>query len=228
MRFIIQSLLLGAILVTASDLRAADTAAVENSPADYARVTQERAAKIVACLGITDNARAERATDTIAAQYRELSQIHEARDAKIADAKHRLEGDKPAQQGEIQKARDEAKVKTDELHKRFLGRLAAELTPGQVEQVKDGMTYSVAPNTYRVYLKMYPTMTDEQKKQVLDWLHEARELAMDEGDSKAKHGVFGKYKGRINNYLVKEGFDLKQGEQNLKKASALASEKKSQ
>jgi hypothetical protein len=85
-----------------------------------------------------------------------------------------------------------------------------------VDQVKDGMTYGVAPNTYKVYLKMYPAMTDEQKKSVLSMLLEARELAMDAGSSDAKHAVFGKYKGRINNYLSKQGFNAREGERNLK------------
>ncbi|MNR53744.1 hypothetical protein D3C85_1738080 [compost metagenome] len=31
---------------------------------------------------------------------------------------------------------------------------------------------------------------------------------MDGGSSKEKHAWFGKYKGRINNYLSKEGYDL--------------------
>jgi len=40
------------------------------------------------------------------------------------------------------------------------------------------------------------------------WLKEARELAIDAESSKKKHEVFGKYKGRINNYLSARGYDL--------------------
>ena len=32
---------------------------------------------------------------------------------------------------------------------------------------------------------------------------------MDEGSSEKKHGVFGKYKGKINNYLSAAGYDMK-------------------
>ena len=35
---------------------------------------------------------------------------------------------------------------------------------------------------------------------------------MDRASSKEKHAVFGKYKGRINNYLSKQGYDLKQAQ----------------
>jgi hypothetical protein len=196
----------------------ADSSSVERDAGEYLKVTQERAGKIVRALGITDTNRAGRVTEIIAFQYRELSRIHDARDVKIEAVKS--QGDKPDQQAEVQILKEQAKAQTDQLHKSFLTKLAAELPPEQVDRVKDGMTYNVAPNTYRVYLQMYPTMTDAQKKQVLDWLREAREIAMDAGDSKEKHGVFGKCKGRINNYLVKQGFDLKQGGENLKKASS--------
>lgn len=219
MRHNVHSLLLAALLATNCAAQASEAAA------DYLQVTQERAAKITATLHLTNSAHAARVTDLIAAQYRGLSRIHEARDARIASARTNL-AEQAAQAAEIQVAREQSKARTDALHQSFLAALADELNPEQVEQVKDGMTYGVAPGTYRVYMKMYPTLTDPQKKQVLDWLHEARELAMDEGDSKAKHAVFGKYKGRINNYLVKQGYDLKQGERNLRAAAAVEEKSK--
>ena len=45
--------------------------------------------------------------------------------------------------------------------------------------------------------------------QILTGLKEAREFGSDAEKSKAKHGWFGKYKGRINNWLTKRGYDLK-------------------
>jgi hypothetical protein len=89
-----------------------------------------------------------------------------------------------------------------------------------VDQVKDGMTYGVLRVTYDTYLRMMPDLREEQKRQIMAWLVEARELAMDEGTSEEKHKVFGKYKGRINNYLSAAGYDLKQAEQNLPKAKS--------
>jgi hypothetical protein len=56
---------------------------------------------------------------------------------------------------------------------------------------------------------MIPTLTNEQKAQIMTWLVEAREYAMDAETSEKKHGWFGKYKGRINNYLSAAGYDLK-------------------
>jgi hypothetical protein len=52
-------------------------------------------------------------------------------------------------------------------------------------------------------------MTDVQKAKVLEFLVQAREEAMDDGSSSEKDATFGRYKGKINNYLSKEGYDLK-------------------
>jgi hypothetical protein len=101
------------------------------------------------------------------------------------------------------------------LHRDYLARLAEELTPAQIDQVKDGMTYGVVPLTFRTYERMLPDLTAAQKEQILAWLIEAREHAMDAGTSKEKHAWFGKYKGKINNFLSAAGIDMKQAEKNL-------------
>jgi hypothetical protein len=55
---------------------------------------------------------------------------------------------------------------------------------------------------------MIPSLKKEEKAQILAWLKEAREFAIDAENSNKKHEAFGKYKGRINNYLSKRGYDL--------------------
>ena len=70
------------------------------------------------------------------------------------------------------------------------------------------MTYGVVPKTFFAFKDMIPSLTEEQKKYIYDNLVEAREHAMDAGSSKEKHAWFGKYKGRINNYLSAKGYDL--------------------
>ena len=96
-----------------------------------------------------------------------------------------------------------------------MARLEAELTPEQVNQVKDGMTYGVVPITFKRYRELLPDLTVEQQAEILANLLEAREYAMDAGSSDEKHAWFGKYKGRINNYLSAAGIDMKQAEKDL-------------
>jgi hypothetical protein len=110
---------------------------------------------------------------------------------------------------------DRANLKLNDLHRRFVARLSVELTPEQVDKVKDGLTYGVVRITYDRYLDLLPRLNDEQKREILANLIEAREHAMDGGSSEEKHAIFGKYKGRINNYLSAQGFDLKAAEKEL-------------
>ncbi len=93
-------------------------------------------------------------------------------------------------------------------HVRFLDKLGQMLTEQEIISIKNGMTYGVLPVTYDAYQKMIPSLSAGEKMQILDWLTEAREIAMDASSSDAKHQVFGKYKGRINNYLSARGYDL--------------------
>jgi Spy/CpxP family protein refolding chaperone len=175
-------------------------------------IQRQRADKIVGTLGLTDGAQAARVRDIIIRQYADLSVIHATRDAALQAAKAGPSSAKPAAEAA---ARDAAAAAQDALHPQYLARLAAELTPAQVEQVKDGMTYGVLPLTFRVYQEMLPDLTAEQKAQILDWLAEAREHAMDASTSDEKHAWFGKFKGRINNYLAKAGIDMKQAEKDM-------------
>jgi hypothetical protein len=76
---------------------------------------------------------------------------------------------------------------------------------------------------------MLPALNNDQKNQIYTWLKEARELAMDEGTSDDKHKVFGKYKGKVNNYLSAAGFDMKkEGEEWQKRIKERKENKQSQ
>jgi hypothetical protein len=176
--------LLEIVLAIASS---ASPALAQNETADanaeQLRVFNERADKIVAPLGIEDAALATRVRD-----------LHNARDA-----------------GKLTPEQVAAEQLT--AHRRFVARLEAQLRPEQVNQIKDGITYGVVPITYRGYLELLPDLTDEQKLEIMANLLEAREYAMDAGSSEEKHGWFGKFKGRINNYLSKAGYDLRQAEE---------------
>lgn len=161
--------------------RAAETTSVADpEPKDvaYLRTINERAAKIVATLGMATGDKSNRVQSIIVQQYRDLNDAHFVRDVRIGNAKREYAEDKAAANAAIQVVRDDTKPRLDKLHAEFLSRLSAELSPEQVDQVKDGLTYGVVPITYGVYLKMYPDLTQEQKQQIMSWLVEAREIAM--------------------------------------------------
>ena len=174
---------------------------------EYVKVTNQRAQKIVDKMSLNNAEKELEVRNLIANQYRNLNAIHEARDAKIAKVKaanyNRLKTNK-----EIDKLKKKADKKVKKLHQSYVKKLNANLTKEQVEQVKDGMTYGVFPKTYKAHLEMIPSLTVDEKEYIYNNLKEAREHAMDGGSSKEKHAWFGKYKGRINNYLSKRGYDL--------------------
>lgn len=221
--------ILGITLIISTAIPASqESKTAEDPEAAYARVINQRAQKIVNTLGITDTAKALRVRNIIAGQYRSLRDIHDSRDDRIKAAKEKAGDDKKSAKAEEKSIRDKAKAQQDKLHKEYLKKLVVELSPEQVDKVKDGMTYGVCLVTYNQYLKMLPDLTDQQKAEIMKFLVEARENAMDAGSSNEKHKWFRKYKGKINNYLSSAGYDLKKAEQDLRQRQKAESEEKQQ
>lgn len=174
---------------------------------EYIKVTNERAAKIVAKLELANKEKEIAVANIIAQQFRDLSKIQDARDAEIAKVKSGTLS-KEQQNSAIEKLKAKADKSIVKLHKAYLKKLGTQLNENKITEVKDGMTYGVLPITYAGYQDMLPNLTKEQKEYIYKALVEAREHAMDGGSSKEKHAWFGKYKGRINNYLSNQGYDL--------------------
>jgi hypothetical protein len=166
---------------------------VEQIEANYTRAIEGRTADILKVLALSDTNGVAKVHDLIMAQYRALRAWHDAHDPKLKAAK----GDTNA----VAQIRSSLKA----LHDQFIAGLSAQLTPEQVEQVKDKMTYGKVQFTYQGYLVEYPDLTEVQKQKVLELLKEARELAMDGGSAEEKSDIFNRYKGKINNYLSKQG-----------------------
>lgn len=188
------------LFIVAAALVAASTFAVtetnltpEQVEANYTQAIEGRAADILKILSLSDTNKAAKVRDTIVAQYRSLRAWHDANDDKL----------KAAAKDTNAVAQIQASLKT--LHNQFISKLSGNLTPAQVDAVKDKMTYGKVQVTYDAYNEIIPGLNDVQKARILEWLKEAREEAMDCGSSKEKDAVFKKYKGKIANYLAKEG-----------------------
>lgn len=198
------------IICVLASLAVSEAAAVElrseGRDPEYVKSIVGRSRKIVDELGLTNDSVATQVTNIVANRYFKLNDIYDARDAKIKFAKDSLDGD--ARRSAVGIANSETDAALYRCHFEFPADLSIYLTPEQVDAVKDGMTYGVVKVTYDSYLDMIPTLTEDEKEQILAWLIEARELAIDAENSKKKHETFGKYKGRINNYLAKQGYDL--------------------
>ena len=179
----------------------------ENRDPKYVESIVNRSQKIVDKLGLTDAKVAEDVCNVIANRYFELNDIYEIRDAKVKAVKESgLTGD--AKNEALKAAENEKDAALYRSHFGFPASLSLFLNEEQIEAVKDGMTYGVVKVTYEATLDMIPSLKEEEKVQIYAWLVEAREFAMDAENSHKKHAAFGKYKGRINNYLAKRGYNL--------------------
>lgn len=187
----------------------ANTAAAQDN---YTRVITKRSEKIVSALSLTDSAKFKRVVNIIADQYRTLGTIHDARNAKAKEIKAQAGADKAKADAQVAALDSTTDIQLNQAHAAYLSKLSAELTPEQVDKVKDGMTYNILGVTYAAYTDEILTLTDAQKAQIKAWLVEAREHAIDAESSEKKHAWFGKYKGRINNYLSKQGYDMKKAQ----------------
>lgn len=170
----------------------------------YKVVATGRAEKIVQGLDISDEQRSKAVKNLIANQYISLFE-HQA---KYERAVNKVENTLK-QKEKLSQIKSNRDLEIKKLHEGYLAKLHSQLSAEQVEKVKDGMTYNVVPLTFTNYMLMLPYLSNHHQIKVLEFLKEARELAMDGSSSKEKHAWFGKYKGKITNYLTAEGYNLK-------------------
>lgn len=175
----------------------------------YLKALESRVTKILAPLNIEKKRKQSKVHQIILTQYQTLNAIHSTRDLKIKE----LKSGNAASSNELKKVIADLESAAGQeiavVHSSFVHDLRRQLTDAQVDAVKDGMTYNVANITFKGYQDMLPSLNDSQRAKIWNWLAEAREIAMDAETSEKKHWWFGKYKGRINNYLSSEGFDMK-------------------
>ena len=160
----------------------------------YVQTITGRSMKATDALGITWTPLGQNVLNIICNRYFKLNDIYSERDSVKKTNK------------KLAEAQCDSKLYRS--HYGFLADLSMYLNPQEIDKVKDVMTFDVVRVTYEAQCDMIPTLKEEEKKQIMAWLIEARELAIDAESSKKKHEVFGKYKGRINNYLTKRGYDL--------------------
>jgi Spy/CpxP family protein refolding chaperone len=172
----------------------------------YEQVIHERTAKIVDALDITEDAKKQAVHEIIQTQYRSLNTWHETND-KRRDELRKVVGKSTEATPEKQEL-DRIDASLREIHDWYLAALAEHLTPEQVDTVKDKMVYGKVQVTYNGYLAQQPNLTEEEKAYLLDQLKQAREEGMDGASTEEKNKIFDKYKGRINNWLVKRGYHL--------------------
>lgn len=195
------SLLIFTNIVSAVDLES------KNRDVQYVKTIVERSKKVVDKIGLKDSLIYQNVTNIVANRYFKLNDIYTKRDSILLKIKKSELSDSIKNRA-ILSAQNEKESAIYRSHFAFSSDLSLYLNEKQIEIVKDGITYGVVKVTYDSTLDMIPTLKKDEKAQILAWLKEAREFALDAENSEKKHETFGKYKGKINNYLAKRGYDL--------------------
>jgi hypothetical protein len=138
----------------------------------------KRVAGLVDSLGLKDPAKQERLRGVLAANLRAVRDAHNAGLQLDASA-----------------------------HKNLIAGLQADLTPEQVELVKDKLTANKLPITFKVYHQILPNLTPEDDRKILDWLKQAREDSLDVKNPDEMTPIFKKHKTEIEHYLNNHGYD---------------------
>jgi len=179
----------------------------KNRDPKYVETIVARSQKIVDKLKLKDQTVAKNVLNIVSNRYFELNDIFTKRDTSINRIKRSaLKGE--ARNNAQNAAQNEKEAALYRSHFAFPANLSLYLSDSQIEAIKDGITFGVVKVTFDATLEMIPTLKTEEKTQILAWLKEGREFALDAETSNKKHEAFGKYKGRINNYLSKQGYDL--------------------
>ena len=172
---------------------------------NYVETIMQRSKKVTDALNISGTEKGEQVLNIVANRYFKLNDIYAERDSLKAVAKTMTGEEKKRKMEYAEMLKDQKLYKS---HFGFIADLSVYLTDAEVETVKDVLTYNVVNVTYKAQCDMIPTLKEEEKVQILAWLKEGREYAIDAESSKKKHEAFGKYNGRINNWLSKRGYNL--------------------
>jgi hypothetical protein len=188
--------------------------------AAYTLAIDKRAAAIVTALDLKDPAKAAHVSATLTNHYRSLRHRDELIDQQIKSPAK----DSPAKPDRIALFQTMSKP----LHDEFLTKLSADLSPDQIETVKNKMTYDKLKVTYDAYCSIIPNLSETDKAKVKDELTLARDEAIDGGSADEKSAIFQKHKDHINDYLNTHGHDVNKAykEWNAKQDQAKAQEKK--
>jgi Protein of unknown function (DUF3826) len=163
--------------LTPAQIVALEAAAPKATAASDATL-QKRVAEIVAALELNDAAKESRLKEILTVELRTVRDSHNA-------------GFAPEKSVRVNLNRG----------------LEAELTPEQVESVKNKLTANKVPVTLKAYHQIVPDLSAEDDSKIQELLKQAREECLDVKNPDEMARVFKPYKTQIEAYLISHGHD---------------------
>ena len=195
---------------------APQAAAVPSASSDERdKATFEKHTKpVMDALKLDDAAKAAKVHDIMVAQFAAWKTWHDKNDTQIKELWNQFN---KARSALNPTNADSALAQIDAVyatfkpqHEAFIAKLSTQLTPAQIETVKDALTINKVKVTCHAYTEIFHGLTDEQNAFILKQLKAAREEAIDAGPMTEKSAFFKKYKIQIEAYLTAQGYDVKQ------------------
>lgn len=170
------------------------------APLPKDQLTPEQAA-VIASLAPPPTA----ASDT--ALNKRVDGLVDSLDLKDAAKQERIRGVLTADLRAVRDAHNAGLQLDSAVHKNFIAGLQADLTPEQVESVKDKLTANKLPITLKAYHQILPNLKPGDEAKIVDWLTKAREQSLDVKNVDEMTPIFKKYKTEIEHYLDAQGYD---------------------
>ena len=163
-------------------------------------------AVFVKAMRFSDADKTEKVTALTAEYQKQLQAVLDQRQAALNSIG---EADKPEVDKQTVDAYRTCRSAALALRDAYVAQLNSLMTPFQVERIKDGLTGDLYHHTVQLYDDMVPNLTHAQRAHIAGLLTEMRENAMLETDPERQRKWAEKYRGILNNYISKQGYDFK-------------------
>lgn len=173
--------------------------------------------KVMQALALSDKWQAEQVRNLLAYQYQQMDQIYAHKQLLTADMEQEALLDKVEKERRAVQKWKESKGALDVQRDKLFEKLDLLLTDEQIERVKNEMTYNGFQKELARFEELLPHLTAKHKTAIINHLKEARENALNVLTSRERNQWFAKYRGRANNYLSKEGYDLRKATEELER-----------
>jgi len=171
--------------------------------------------RIIEALALNDAAKNESVRNLIAYQYQVIEAVQNNRKRKSEENK-RL-GSKELIDSADEKVWLDSKAKLDKQRSMYIAKLSEFLDKEQQEIVKNEMTSNGLDKEYTKFQSLLPDLKEDHKQKVYEYLVEARDNAMNVLTNRERNQWFAKYRGRANNYLSSQGYNLREATEELEK-----------
>lgn len=164
---------------------------------------ESKAGQWASSLGLSDGAKEERVKMAISRHLKAVRDWHNDHPASLVPA-----GINPAtgnRLSEIDRDIIANSAIPRSVHDSLMGVLKRELSPEQVESVLDKYTIGKVDFTLKGYHAIVPDLKPEEEAQILVYLKEAREQAIDFKNMKEISAIFEIYKTKCEQYLNSNG-----------------------